>query len=109
MSNPKVLVVDELSLGLAPMIVEQLFEIVREVNEEGTAVVIVEQFVHIALANTDRAYVLAKGEVALEGRSADLLADPKLISSYLGEAARSARPIPPTRARPRQPRARGGA
>lgn len=87
MSNPTLLIVDELSLGLAPKIVAQLFEILAEVNAEGTAVLIVEQFVHMALANTDRAYVLSKGEVVLEGKSADLLADPKLIASYLGEEA----------------------
>lgn len=87
MSNPTLLIVDELSLGLAPKIVAQLFEILAEVNAEGTAVLIVEQFVHMALANTDRAYVLSKGEVVLEGRSKDLLADPKLIASYLGEEA----------------------
>lgn len=87
MSSPKLLVVDELSLGLAPKVVSTLFEVLRDVNAAGTAVVIVEQFVHMALANTTRAYVLAKGEVALEGRSSELLADPKLIASYLGEAA----------------------
>lgn len=87
MSNPRLLIVDELSLGLAPKIVAQLFEILAEVNAEGTAVLIVEQFVHMALANTDRAYVLSKGEVVLEGKSSDLLADPKLIASYLGEEA----------------------
>jgi branched-chain amino acid transport system ATP-binding protein len=85
MSAPRLLVVDELSLGLAPKVVAQLFDILREVNAAGTAVVIVEQFVHMALANTDRAYVLAKGEVVLEGRSADLLDDPRLASTYLGE------------------------
>ena len=87
MSDPKLLIVDELSLGLAPLIVSQLFEILAEVNERGTAVLIVEQFVHKALENTDRAYVLAKGEVILEGRSADLASDPQLIESYLGEGA----------------------
>lgn len=86
MSEPKMLLVDELSLGLAPMIVAQLFEILRTVNESGTAVVLVEQFVHMALGNTDRAYVLQKGEVVAEGKSADLLADESLIASYLGEA-----------------------
>ena len=85
MSEPKIVVIDELSMGLAPQIVAKLFEILDEVNATGTTVLIVEQFVHMALANTDRAYVLAKGEVALEGRSTDLLADPALISSYLGE------------------------
>jgi branched-chain amino acid transport system ATP-binding protein len=87
MCDPKLLVVDELSLGLAPLIVAKLFDILHEINNEGTAVVIVEQFVHMVLQNTDRAYVLAKGHVVLEGRSADLLADPKLIASYLGEGA----------------------
>jgi len=86
MSNPKLLLVDELSLGLAPKIVAQLFEILADVNRDGTAVVIVEQFVHMALANTDRAIVLARGEVVLEGASAELLDDPRLIASYLGEA-----------------------
>jgi branched-chain amino acid transport system ATP-binding protein len=99
MSDPKLLIVDELSLGLAPLIVAQLFEILRDVNERGTAVLIVEQFVHMALANTDRAYVLAKGRVVLEGRSADLLADPHLIASYLGESAAGAETPPPRGAR----------
>ncbi len=84
MSSPKLLIVDELSLGLAPKIVELLFDIIRDVNAEGTAVLIVEQFVHMALANTDRAYVLAKGEVVLEGRSADLAGSDELLASYLG-------------------------
>jgi len=99
MSNPRLLIVDELSLGLAPLIVSQLFEILREVNERGCAVLIVEQFVHMALANTDRAYVLAKGEVVLEGASADLAADPKLIASYLGDD--QAPPAKPQRRRRR--------
>ncbi|MCU1461721.1 MAG: amino acid transporter ATPase [Acidimicrobiales bacterium] len=87
MSNPRLLIVDELSLGLAPKIVSQLFDILAEINRAGTAVLIVEQFVHMALANTDRAAVLAKGEVVLAGPSRDLLADPQLIATYLGEQA----------------------
>lgn len=94
MSSPRLLIVDELSLGLAPKIVSQLFDILAEVNAEGTAILIVEQFVHMALANTDRAYVLSKGQVAMEGRSADLLADPKLIASYLGDEAAGNVPTP---------------
>ena len=97
MSNPKLLLVDELSLGLAPKIVAQLFEILADVNSDGTAVVIVEQFVHMALANTDRAVVLAKGEVVLEGASAELLDDPRLIASYLGEQAPEPPPAPRAR------------
>lgn len=97
MSAPKLLIVDELSLGLAPIIVEQLFEILREVNQVGTSVLIVEQFVHMALANTHRAYVLAKGEIVLEGDSQRMRKDPQLVASYLGEAetgidAESSRP-----------------
>jgi len=99
MSDPKLLLVDELSLGLAPKIVAQLFEILADVNRAGTAVMIVEQFVHMALANTDRAVVLAKGEVVLEGPSADLLSDPKLIASYLGEQAQAP---PPAKAKARK-------
>jgi branched-chain amino acid transport system ATP-binding protein len=87
MSSPRLLIIDELSLGLAPKIVEQIFGILAEINTEGTAVLLVEQFVHMALANSDRAYVLAKGRVVLEGPSADLLTDPSLTESYLGSAA----------------------
>ncbi|MCA1838926.1 MAG: ABC transporter ATP-binding protein [Actinomycetota bacterium] len=85
MSSPKLLIVDELSLGLAPLIVAQLFEILDEVNQQGTSVLLVEQFVHLALQHTSRAYVLQKGEVVMEGVSDDLLADPTLVASYLGE------------------------
>ena len=84
MSSPKLLIVDELSLGLAPKIVSQLFDIIRDVNAEGTAVIIVEQFVHMALQNTDRAYVLAKGEVVLERASSELAGSEELLRSYLG-------------------------
>jgi branched-chain amino acid transport system ATP-binding protein len=87
MSAPRLLIIDELSLGLAPIIVAQLFDILRDVNRRGTAVVIVEQFVHMALSNTDRAYVLAKGEVVMLGKSADLLEDDSLVETYLGERA----------------------
>lgn len=86
MSSPKLFLVDELSLGLAPIIVSQLFEILKQANAEGTTIVLVEQFVHMALGNTQRAYVLAKGEIAMENSSRALLDDPMLIASYLGEA-----------------------
>ena len=84
MSDPRLLIVDELSLGLAPQIVSRLFDILREINAAGTAILIVEQFVDMALANTDRAYLLRKGEVVLERASLELLEDPTLIGSYLG-------------------------
>jgi branched-chain amino acid transport system ATP-binding protein len=84
MSAPKLLLVDELSLGLAPLVVQQLFEVLAAVNATGTAVLLVEQFVHMALEHTHRAYVLTKGEVVAAGPSRDLLADPALVESYLG-------------------------
>jgi branched-chain amino acid transport system ATP-binding protein len=84
MSRPRLLIVDELSLGLAPRIVQQLFEILTLVNSRGAAVLLVEQFVHLALAHTDRAYVLAKGEVVVDRPSAELKDDPTLVASYLG-------------------------
>lgn len=85
MCRPDLLLVDELSLGLAPIVVTQLFEAISAVNRRGTAVLLVEQFVHLALQHTSRAYVLAKGELVLEGRSADLLASPDLMAAYLGD------------------------
>lgn len=84
MSNPRLLIVDELSLGLAPKVVAQLFEILTLVNQRGTSILIVEQFVPLALAHTHRAYVLAKGEVVASKPSAELRDDPALIASYLG-------------------------
>jgi branched-chain amino acid transport system ATP-binding protein len=90
MSEPKLLIVDELSLGLAPLVVSQLFEVLKAANEEGTAILLVEQFVHMALANSARAYVLAKGEVVGEGRSEDLLKDQALVEMYLGGEKRGA-------------------
>ncbi|MBW3669141.1 MAG: ABC transporter ATP-binding protein [Actinobacteria bacterium] len=98
MSSPKLLLVDELSLGLAPMIVRQLFEILDGVNQEGTSVLLVEQFVHMALAHTHRAYVLAKGQVVLEGASRDMADNPDLVASYLGEGG-GAEPEAPERKR----------
>ena len=97
MSSPKLLIVDELSLGLAPKIVSQLFDIIRDVNAEGTAVVIVEQFVHMALQNTDRAYVLAKGEIVLERASSELAGSEELLRSYLGGEESEAEPEPESR------------
>jgi branched-chain amino acid transport system ATP-binding protein len=87
MCKPRLLLVDELSLGLAPMVVTQLFDILKQANAAGMSLLIVEQFVHLALGNSDRAYVLGKGEVVRSGRSAELLADPDLAASYLGDSA----------------------
>jgi branched-chain amino acid transport system ATP-binding protein len=86
MSRPQLLIVDELSLGLAPRVVGQLFEILTMVNGRGTSILLVEQFVPLALAHTNRAYVLAKGVVVVAQASAELKDDPKLVASYLGGA-----------------------
>ena len=84
MSDPKLLLVDEASMGLAPNLVEQLFDALAEVNAAGTSVLVVEQFIGMALRYTQRAYVLAKGTVAIEGRSADLATSEEVVGAYLG-------------------------
>ena len=85
-SNPKVLLVDEMSLGLAPIIVERLLPIVRDIaNETGAGVLIVEQHVHLALEVADRAYVMSHGEIVLEGSAQELMERQDLLeASYLG-------------------------
>ena len=88
MSEPKVLLVDEASLGLAPIVTEQLYEVIAEVNRrDGTAVLLVDQFIHLALRYTQRAYVLEKGQVILEGDSNKLAESPDVLAAYLGETA----------------------
>ncbi|HEX6489278.1 MAG TPA: MFS transporter [Candidatus Dormibacteraeota bacterium] len=79
LSNPRILLIDELSLGLAPAVVAQLLEIVREINEEGTAVVLVEQSVNVALTIAKRAVFLEKGEVRFSGPTTDLLSRPDIM------------------------------
>jgi branched-chain amino acid transport system ATP-binding protein len=88
-SDPKVMLVDEMSLGLAPVIVERLLPVLRRIaDERGTAILIVEQHVHLALEVSDRAYVLTHGSLMLEGDAADLRTRRDLLeSSYLGEVA----------------------
>jgi branched-chain amino acid transport system ATP-binding protein len=84
-SEPRLLMVDELSLGLAPVIVEQLFEVLRQfVHKESLTVVLVEQYVKHALELADYAYVLHKGRVVAEGRPEELLNGGTLVTSYLG-------------------------
>ena len=85
MTEPKVLLVDEASMGLAPIVVDQLFDALEQVNATGTSILVVEQFVAKALGHTSRAYVLAKGRVVVEGRSAELLDSPEVLGAYLGD------------------------
>ena len=85
MSNPRLLLLDEPSLGLAPLIVKQIFEILQQINEEGTTILLVEQNAQLALNLTDRGYVMETGEITIEGASTDLLADERVRQAYLGE------------------------
>ena len=85
MSHPRLLLLDEPSLGLAPLIVKQIFEIIEQINADGTTILLVEQNAQIALQVTDRGYVMETGEITIEGTSADLLADERVRQAYLGE------------------------
>jgi branched-chain amino acid transport system ATP-binding protein len=84
MSRPRVLLLDEPSLGLAPKIIAGVFEFVRGIREQGTAVVLVEQNARLALETADRALVMQRGRVALEGPARELAADPRVRDVYLG-------------------------
>ncbi len=84
MSRPRLLMIDELSLGLAPVIVESLVEIIRQINREGTTIVMVEQDVQTALEQASRGYVLETGQITLSGPARDLLADERVKRAYLG-------------------------
>src|SRR5260370_10636943 len=95
-TRPRLLMVDEMSQGLAPTIVAELFRVLDRFTEQGVAVLLVEQFVSQALAIANRAYVLEKGEVSFAGSSADLAADEEFVrGSYLGDAGGGLRPDPP--------------
>ena len=84
MARPKVLLLDEPSMGLAPRLVSQIFEIVGEINQQGTTVLLVEQNAVQALRRADRAYVLETGKVVKSGPAHELLGDPSVRSAYLG-------------------------
>lgn len=85
MSRPKVLLLDEPSLGLAPLLVHTIFEAIEAIHRQGTPVLLVEQNANAALKHSNRAYVLETGTVALEGPSAEVAANPKVKEAYLGE------------------------
>jgi branched-chain amino acid transport system ATP-binding protein len=87
MTSPKILMMDEPSLGLAPLVVKMIFDIVRAINEEGVTVLLIEQNAKAALEIADYGYVLETGRITLEGAGKDLLADDRVRSAYLGEAA----------------------
>ncbi|MDR2167089.1 MAG: ABC transporter ATP-binding protein [Clostridiales bacterium] len=85
MGSPKMLILDEPSLGLAPLIVKQIFEIVEQIRNDGTTVLMVEQNALGALKIADYAYVMELGAVIMQGKAAELIKDPKLIDAYLGK------------------------
>jgi len=85
MSRPKLILMDEPSMGLAPLFVERIFEIIKQVNDRGVSVFVVEQNANIALSIADRGYVLQTGEVVLQGAARDLLRDEGMKRAYLGE------------------------
>jgi branched-chain amino acid transport system ATP-binding protein len=85
MARPTLLLLDEPSLGLAPLMVERIFEIIRAIHGAGTTMLLVEQNAHTALALADRAYVMETGRIVLHGPSAALRQDPKVRAAYLGE------------------------
>jgi len=85
MAKPKVLLMDEPSMGLAPVLVSQNFEIIQQINEAGTTVFVVEQNANMALSIADRGYVLQTGQIVLADTAAGLLANPQMRQAYLGE------------------------
>ena len=86
MARPRLLLIDEPSLGLAPIVVEQLFPVIGEIHRGGVSILLIEQNVALALAAAERAYVMEGGRIVGEGRSAELLAQPDIRAAYLGEA-----------------------
>jgi branched-chain amino acid transport system ATP-binding protein len=85
MSHPKLLLLDEPSLGLAPLLVERIFEVIRTLKQQGKTILLVEQNVHQALAAADRVYVMETGQISLEGTPEELRHNPQVEQSYLGK------------------------
>ncbi len=85
MSKPKIILMDEPSMGLSPILVNEIFDIIQEVSQSGTTVLLVEQNAKKALSIADRAYVLETGNISIEGKAKDLLEDDAIKKAYLGE------------------------
>jgi len=85
MARPKLLMLDEPSMGLSPILVREIFDIIREINRQGTAILLIEQNAFMALQVAQRAYVLETGKVVLSGPAAELLRDQRVKAAYLGE------------------------
>ena len=86
MSRPRLLCMDEPSMGLAPQLVEQVFDVIQEINRQGTTIFVIEQNANMALSIADRGFVLQTGQVVLSGRATDLLGTELIRKAYLGEA-----------------------
>ncbi|MGM0561106.1 MAG: hypothetical protein ACQETX_08580 [Pseudomonadota bacterium] len=84
MTRPKILILDEPSFGIAPIIVDRIFEAIRALNAEGLTTFFSEQNVHVAFDNAERTYVLEQGRILMEGNSETLRHDPKIAETYLG-------------------------
>ncbi|HEX8131381.1 MAG TPA: ABC transporter ATP-binding protein [Pyrinomonadaceae bacterium] len=85
MSRPRLLLLDEPSLGLAPLVVHTIFQAIEDISSKGTTILLVEQNANAALKHSDRAYVLETGQIVMEGSSKELAADPRIKEAYLGE------------------------
>ena len=85
MAKPKMILMDEPSMGLAPLLVKEIFQIIREVNKHGITILLVEQNAKMALSISDRAYVLETGSISIEGNARELLKDPRVKKAYLGQ------------------------
>ena len=85
--RPDLLLLDEPSMGLSPLLVSEIFRMIVEINKAGTTILLVEQNASMALAVADRAYVLEAGEIVLEGKASGLREDPKVRAAYLGDIA----------------------
>ena len=85
MCKPKILLLDEPSMGLSPLLVKEIFKIIRDINRQGVTVLLVEQNAKMALDIANRAYVLETGNISIEGNAADLLNDPRVKKAYLGQ------------------------
>lgn len=88
MNKPKIIMMDEPSLGLAPLIVRDIFDIIKEINKQGVTVLLIEQNANMALKIADRAYVMETGKITMSGTGAELLADEGIRKAYLGKSAK---------------------
>ena len=85
MSHPKLMMMDEPSLGLAPLIVQDIFNIIKEINKQGVTILLIEQNANMALRIADQGYVLETGRISLSGTGRELLADESVKAAYLGK------------------------